>query len=77
MASNEAPKKSGNFVLTTEALIEALPKFHLSTQAVHADDFMTSLRWRMTTYASLSSRGVDFASPRYPDLIYRLSRLQL
>ncbi|RTE79732.1 hypothetical protein BHE90_005754 [Fusarium euwallaceae] len=44
MASNEAPKKSGNFVLTTEALIEALPKFHLSTQAVHADDF--SLRDR-------------------------------
>ncbi|RSL80067.1 hypothetical protein CEP51_006880, partial [Fusarium floridanum] len=38
------PKKTGNFVLTAEALNEALPKFHFGTQAVHADDFVSSHR---------------------------------
>jgi hypothetical protein len=63
MASNEGSKKSGNFVLTAEALSEALPKFHFSTQAVHADDFVSSHR----AIAPAMHPAVNYRYARDPD----------
>jgi hypothetical protein len=39
MASNEARNKKPSFVLTADALNQALPLMGMSTRAIHADDF--------------------------------------
>ncbi|KAF5676166.1 cystathionine beta-lyase [Fusarium heterosporum] len=55
--------KSGNFVLTAEALNKALPSFHFSTQAVHADDFVSPHR----AIAPAMHSAVNYRYARDPD----------
>ena len=43
MGSTEASKEC-KFVLTAEALNKALPNMHMTTRAVHADDFISTHR---------------------------------
>ncbi|KAJ4251013.1 hypothetical protein NW762_011663 [Fusarium torreyae] len=55
--------ESSNFVLTAEALNEALPNFHFSTQAVHADDFVSPHR----AIAPALHPAVNYRYTRDPD----------
>lgn len=54
---------SNNFILTAEAHSEALPKFHFSTQAVHADDFVSPHR----AIAPALHSAVNYRYARNPD----------
>ncbi|KAM0351782.1 hypothetical protein ACHAPU_002294 [Fusarium lateritium] len=55
--------KSANLVLTAEALNKALPSFHFSTQAVHADDFVSPHR----AIAPAMHSAVNYRYARDPD----------
>lgn len=44
MGSIEPSENASKFILTAEALNKALPKMHVSTRAIHADDFISSHR---------------------------------
>ncbi|KAJ6094280.1 hypothetical protein N7467_003125 [Penicillium canescens] len=63
MASNRATTASGNFVLTAETLNKALPKMHFTTQAVHADDFVSPHR----AIAPAMHPAVNYRYARDPD----------
>ncbi|KAF5700157.1 cystathionine beta-lyase [Fusarium mundagurra] len=54
---------SNNFVLTAEAHSQALPNFHFSTQAVHADDFVSPHR----AIAPAMHSAVNYRYARNPD----------
>lgn len=54
---------SNNFILTAEAHSEALPNFHFSTQAVHADDFVSPHR----AIAPAMHSAVNYRYARNPD----------
>lgn len=63
MASTRATKASANFVLTAETLNKALPKMHFTTQAVHADDFVSPHR----AIAPAMHPAVNYRYARDPD----------
>jgi cystathionine gamma-synthase len=44
MGSIGPSQNASKFILTAEALNKALPKMHVSTRAIHADDFISSHR---------------------------------
>ncbi|KAJ5682108.1 uncharacterized protein N7477_002048 [Penicillium maclennaniae] len=63
MGSIKASDDASKFILTAEALNQALPQMHVSTRAIHADDFVSSHR----AIAPGMHTAVNFRYARDPD----------
>ncbi|KAH7205419.1 pyridoxal phosphate-dependent transferase [Fusarium redolens] len=68
MGTNLTRGETDKFVLTAEALHKALPKFHFSTQAVHADDFVSPHR----AIAPAMHPAVNYRYTRDPDQLVEM-----
>ena len=61
-------RETDKFVLTANALHKALPKFHFSTQAIHADDFVSPHR----AIAPAMHPAVNYRYTRDPDQLVEM-----
>jgi hypothetical protein len=68
METNSTHGETNKFVLTADALHKALPRFHFSTQAVHADDFVSSHR----AIAPAMHPAVNYRYTRDPDQLVEM-----
>jgi hypothetical protein len=68
MAPKKSSTESGSFVLTAEAMAEALPKMHFTTKAVHADDFASAHR----AIAPPMHTAVNYRYARDPDQLVEM-----
>ncbi|EXL68800.1 hypothetical protein FOPG_15164 [Fusarium oxysporum f. sp. conglutinans race 2 54008] len=68
MGADSNGGETDKFVLTAEALHKALPKFHFSTQAVHADDFVSPHR----AIAPAMHPAVNYRYTRDPDQLVEM-----
>jgi cystathionine gamma-synthase len=63
MRSINASENRSKFIMTAEALNNALPDFHMATRAIHADDFVSPHR----AIAPGIHTAVNFRYARDPD----------
>lgn len=68
MGTHSTRGETDKFVLTADALHKALPRFHFSTQAIHADDFVSPHRG----IAPAMHSAVNYRYTRDPDQLVEM-----